>query len=74
MPQQLNELVSAEIRAWMGRRHLSAAQVANDLGVGGPWMSRRMRGAKAWSLVELEQVAGVLDVPVTKLLPAPPAA
>jgi hypothetical protein len=37
-------------------------------------MWRRLRGETSWSLDDLERVAEVLDVPVTKLLPPSAAA
>jgi transcriptional regulator with XRE-family HTH domain len=67
-PATLRERVAGEIRAEMARRRLSGRELARRTGKSAPYWSRRMTGEVAFDLDDLEEVAGLLDVPVSRLL------
>lgn len=66
----LTGAVAEEIRAWMGRRRITGAQLAKTLGVSAAWVSYRINGSVSPSVQDLARIAGVLGVPVAALLPA----
>lgn len=55
--QPLNERVSREVRALMGRHEISQARLAAWLGVNQTAVSARLRGATEWKIKEIERVA-----------------
>jgi predicted XRE-type DNA-binding protein len=61
--------IAAEIRAEIGRRNMSRAQLAREMGVSQMWMSDRMNGKVAINLYELQLFATALELHVTDLLP-----
>jgi transcriptional regulator with XRE-family HTH domain len=63
--------VAEEIRAWLGRRRMSQAQLARALGQSPMWVSDRLRGIQPIDLDAMERIARVLDIPVIELFPAP---
>lgn len=65
----LSELVAEEIRSWMGRRRVSGASIARQLGVSTAWVSYRLTGAQPIDLNDLQKIAAVLGVEVIDLLP-----
>jgi transcriptional regulator with XRE-family HTH domain len=65
----LSDLVAEEIRAWLGRRRMSQAQLARTLGQSQMWVSDRLRGIQPIDLDDLERIAHVLDIPVLELFP-----
>ena len=69
-PRGASRLVSAEIRAELGRQGLSQAQLAARMHVGQVWLSRRIgRNPDVdLSLEDTARIARVLGVPVTQLL------
>jgi transcriptional regulator with XRE-family HTH domain len=66
----LTERVAEEIRAWMGRRRLSQAELARQLGVSKMWVSYRLNAVQPIDLNDLHAIARVLKVGVADLLPS----
>ena len=62
---------AAEVRAWLGRRQMSASRAARQLGWTQMYLSRRLRSEAPFDLNDLEALARLLDVPVTDLLKSP---
>lgn len=62
----LNAQVAAEVRAEMGRRGMSNAELARLLGVSEAWTTRRLgkRAESPLSLVDLQRIAAALRVPL----------
>lgn len=65
--QNLNESVSAEIRAEMARQRLTQRQLALSLGWTQPQLSKRLLSKIAFSTDELERIARLLGIPVHEL-------
>jgi hypothetical protein len=67
------EFVAAEVRAEMGRQGRTNSWLAVQLGVSEMWVGRRLRipGREVdLSEDDLDRIADVLGVPVSKFLPA----
>jgi transcriptional regulator with XRE-family HTH domain len=64
----LNNTIAAEVRAELGRRNLSQAQLAVRLGWTQVRLSRRLRSVSDFSTAELEQISDALGVPIAHLL------
>lgn len=67
----LNAQVAAEVRAEMGRRGMSNAELARQLGVSEAWTTRRL-GKKAdtpLNLIDLQRIAAALRVPLATFFP-----
>lgn len=60
--------VAAEVRAEMARQHKSQTTLALDLGVSQAFLSRRLSGGVPFDIDELDRIARVLEVPVTRFL------
>lgn len=60
--------VTAEIRAELARRGLTAYALANAIGMSKQTMSRRMTGATPFDLAEVEAIANFLGLTPTELL------
>lgn len=60
----LQEKISDEVRAWLGRRRMSASKAASALGWTDMYMSRRLNNKIAFDLNDLEALARVLEIPV----------
>lgn len=71
MPDQatLADAVATEVRAEMARQRMSGRAVADALGVSHMYLSRRINGHVPFDVAELQRIAAVLGVPVSKLLP-----
>jgi transcriptional regulator with XRE-family HTH domain len=54
----------------MGRRRITGARMARELGVSPAWVSYRLTGQQPIDLNDLAAIAEVLHVDVTDLLPA----
>lgn len=67
--QTLTAAIAEEVRALMGRRRISGAEMARRLGVSQMWVSDRLRATTAFTVTDLERIAGLLGVAVTELLP-----
>lgn len=65
----LTERVAEEIRALMGRRKVTGARIARELGVSAMWVSDRINGKQPIDLNDLERIADVLGVPYLNLIP-----
>lgn len=63
-------LIAAEVRAQMGRLDVTQTQLADALGVSQVAISRRLRGAVPFDVVELSAVADLLGCSVHDLIPA----
>jgi transcriptional regulator with XRE-family HTH domain len=70
----LSELVAEEIRALMGRRRMTQAQLARGIGKTEMWVSLRLRGKQALDMNDLHLIAGALEVGIHELLPPPAVA
>lgn len=66
----LSERVAEEIRAWLGRRRMSQAQLSRQMGQSQMWVSDRLRGIQPIGLDDLQRFAAALDVEVHDLLPS----
>lgn len=67
--QGLRHGVAEEVRVLLARRHMSAAELARQIGWSQTYMARRMLGVYAFNLDDLEAIAKSLDVGVADLLP-----
>jgi transcriptional regulator with XRE-family HTH domain len=56
------DLVAGEVRAWLGRRNMSARQAALKIGWTQPYLSRRITGDVPFNVRDLDSLAGLLDV------------
>lgn len=65
---RLQERVTEEIRVVLARRKMSQAELARRIGENPKNFSRRMTGEVGLSLDQLQDIAEVLQVPVTSLL------
>lgn len=54
----------------MARQRKSGRAVADALGVSHMYLSRRINGKVPFDVAEIVRIAEVLDVPVSKFLPA----
>lgn len=68
-PRRLGPAVAEEVRVLLARRRISAVQLAKLMGVSQPYLSRRLNGAVALDLDDLEKIADVLGVAIADLLP-----
>jgi transcriptional regulator with XRE-family HTH domain len=68
MAASLNEHVAAEIRAELGRQNRSQASFAVALGWGRGYFYRRMASEIAFTVDELDKIAGELGVPLADLM------
>lgn len=73
MPSSLSQIAATEIRAEMGRQRISQTHLAKKLGRSQTYVWRRLVGEVPFDLHELETVAEVLGVPVTRFVPDPAA-
>lgn len=53
----------------MARRRISGRQISEKLGWSSAYLSRRLNGHTSFSISDLEALASVLNMPVTRLLP-----
>jgi transcriptional regulator with XRE-family HTH domain len=64
----LQDHVTAEIRAELGRQDLTQAALAKAMGWTPQRLNRRMKGRAPWSVADVEFIASILDVPRSQLL------
>lgn len=62
------ELVAAEIRAEMARQRMTQATLAERLGIDRSTISRKLAGEHPFDLLDLERIADVLGVPLSRFL------
>lgn len=67
--QNLQEQIAEEVRALLARRRISGRQITKELGWSSAYLSRRLNGWTAFTISDLEALASLLDIPVTRLLP-----
>lgn len=60
--------IAEEVRAYMGRRRVSAVQLGRTIGKSQSYMSRRLTGETAFDIDDLEAIARALDVSIPDLL------
>ncbi len=75
LPPVLNERVSSEIRAELGRQRMTQLALAEKIGMQPAILSKRLgskEGFRSFTLDELDAIASALGVPVERLI-APPA-
>lgn len=70
-PTAHREAVAAEVRAWMGRRRATQADLAAALGKSQPYVSRRLSGEVPFDTDDLYALADLLDAEVTDFLARP---
>lgn len=68
-PQTIADAVSGNIRGAMARRRKLQTDVGTALGLGQQAVSARLAGTVRWSVVEVVEVARLLDVPLSELVP-----
>ena len=71
-PSNARYLVAEEIRAHMARRRIKQAQIALVTGKSQSYVSRRLTGDVPFDLDDLENIAALMDVPITDLFPRRP--
>jgi transcriptional regulator with XRE-family HTH domain len=64
----LSDRVADEIRGLLGRRRMSASELARRLKVSRSWVSLRLTGAQEIGLNDLERIAFELDTTIGELL------
>jgi len=64
----LNEAVTGEIRAHLGRRRWKASELARKLGENEMWLSRRLRGSQPMTLSDIERICAALQVSPADLI------
>lgn len=64
-----SELLGREIKAWLVRRGLKQSDIAETLGIVQSGVSHRLRGRTPFTIDQLIQIAGLLDVTLGELLP-----
>lgn len=68
-PTTLAARTALEVRAEIGRQNRSAASLARAVDMSQMYLSRRLNGQFPFDLVEVENIAHVLGVPLSQLLP-----
>lgn len=68
MDDDIRERVGNNVRAEMSRRRITQDQVAVELGISQPQVSKRILGEIAFDVVELEKLARLMKVPVEQFL------
>ena len=68
MANTFHASVAAEVRAEMGRQRVTQEQMAALLGRSREWVRRRTHGDQPFSTDEIEQIAGVLGVPISNFV------
>lgn len=66
---RLGPAVAEEVRVMLARRRISAVQLAKLMEVSQPYLSRRLNGAVAFDLDDLERITRALDIDLMELLP-----
>ncbi len=66
-----NQSVSSAIRAELARADLQQKDLADALGVHPSQVSARLKGAIDWRLSELQTVAALLNIPLSRLVAEP---
>lgn len=67
----VSDHVATEVRAYLGRRRISARQAAFKLGWSQTYISHRLNGRRPFDLDDLELLADLLDVQVVDFFAGP---
>lgn len=67
IPDQINDVVAAEIRAHMARRQLRQSDLADLLGVAQPNVSKRLNGQTPFLAGEVAVIANWLGIDIADL-------
>lgn len=70
MPKSLQAHVAQEIRAEMGRKRATGAELARRLGVSEAYISRRLADDGSITLQDLERLADALGVRPARFFPS----
>jgi DNA-binding Xre family transcriptional regulator len=68
MTEQLSRAVAAEIRRLLEERDISGNQLAKETGISQPSIARKLRGATAFDLDDVDLICAALGVKVADLL------
>lgn len=63
-----NQVISREIKSWMGRYDLKTIDLANLLGITHAGASKKLRGEASFSIEDLLRVASSLNITIAELL------
>lgn len=61
--------VAAEVRGEMGRQRMTGTALATRMRVSQAVISRRLTGEVPFDIAELHEIAQILEVPITHLMP-----
>ncbi|MFB6574969.1 helix-turn-helix domain-containing protein [Kocuria palustris] len=61
-------LIAGEVRAWLARRQKNQADLASHLGIARSAVTRRMKGERLFSVIELMEIADWLGISLADLL------
>jgi transcriptional regulator with XRE-family HTH domain len=64
----LNRAAAGELRAYLARRQLSIAAVAEKMGTNPSWLAGRLNGSRKLTLDDIERICAALGVPVEKIV------
>lgn len=64
-----SEHIGEKVHTVMWKKRVTQIELAERLGIGQPALSRKLRGARPWTIDELLDVGRILDVPLSDLLP-----
>ena len=67
----MDALVGERVMILMFRKRISQVAMARQLRIDQSALSRKLRGERAWSVDDLRQVALLLKIPLSDLLPGP---
>lgn len=70
MANELATEIAAQVRAEISRQMKPQRELVELLGLSQAQISERVRGDVEWRISELVQVANLLGVPITDLVPA----
>lgn len=69
---ELDTYVANEVRAWLGRRRLSAAAAARRIGWTQPYLARRLNGMTTFTVTDLGALGQLLGVAPAAFLEGAP--
>lgn len=68
MSPDVTDTVASEVRAELARQRLTQQDLADRIGEGQWWVSRRLTGTVPFAVAELVRVAEALGVPVERFI------
>lgn len=68
MPTDLRDTVAGAVRAEMARRRMTQQGLADQLGVGQWWVSKRLTRSIPFTIEDLERIATALQLPPAHFL------